>query len=108
MLQSKLFSKTSKEAPKDEPSINARLLEQAGFIQKVTAGVYTFMPLGLRVLQKIEQIVREEMDTVGAEVLMPSLQPKANWEATGRWDAMDVLFKLKSQLDTEYALAPDT
>ena len=68
-LQSKLFSKTSKDAPKDEPSVNARLLEQAGFVQKLTAGVYTFLPLGARVLRKIEDIVRQEMDTLGVEVL---------------------------------------
>lgn len=64
------------------------------------------MPLGARVLQKIEKIIREEMDTVGAEVLMPSLQPKENWVVTGRWDGLDVLFKLKSQHGYEYALGP--
>lgn len=106
MNQSQFFTKTIKEAPKDEPSINARLLEQAGFVQKVLAGVYTFMPLGNRVLQKIENIVREEMNTIGAEVLMPSLQPKENWMVTGRWEGLDVLFKLKSQHGYDYALGP--
>jgi prolyl-tRNA synthetase len=106
MLQSQLFSKTSKEAPKDEPSANARLLEQAGYIKKTLAGVYTFLPLGNRVLQKIEKIVRKHMDKVGTELLMSSLQPKDNWVKTGRWDEMDVLFKLESKHGNEYALGP--
>lgn len=106
MLQSRLFSKTSKEAPKEEISINAKLLEQAGYIQKVLAGVYTFLPLGIRVLHKIENIVRDEMNKIGTEILMPSLAPKENWEKTGRWNELDVLFKLKSQHGFEYALGP--
>jgi prolyl-tRNA synthetase len=106
MLQSNLFSKTSKEAPKDELSANALLLEQAGYIKKTLAGVYTFLPLGTRVLQKIETIVRKHMDKLGSELLMSSLQPKENWVKTGRWDEMDVLFKLKSQHGYEYALGP--
>jgi prolyl-tRNA synthetase len=106
MLQSNLFSKTSKEAPKDEPSANARLLEQAGYIKKTLAGVYTFLPLGNRVLRKIENIVRKHMDKISAELLLPSLQPKENWVKTGRWQEMDVLFKLQSQYGYEYALGP--
>jgi prolyl-tRNA synthetase len=106
MYQSKLVSKTSKEAPKDEISKNAQLLERAGFVQKVLAGVYTYLPLGNRVLQKIENIVREEMDRVGQEVFMPSLQPKESWDKTGRWEAVDVLFKLKSIHGYDYALGP--
>lgn len=107
MRQSKYFLKTSKTAQKDDVSINARLLEQAGFVQKVMAGVYNFLPLGLRVLSKIEQIVREEMNAVGAnEVLMPAMHPKENWTTTGRWDYMDVLFKVKSQHGYEVALGP--
>jgi len=106
MYQSKLFSKTSKEAPKEETSINAKLLEQAGFVQKVLAGVYNFLPLGNRVLQKIERIIREEMDKVSSEMLMPALQPKENWLETGRWQTLDVLFKIKSAHGFEYALGP--
>lgn len=106
MLQSKLGIKTSKEAPKEEMSKNARLLEQAGFVQKVLAGVYTYMPLGTRVLQKVENIVREEMNKLGQEIFMPSLQPKENWEKTDRWTAVDVLFKIESQHGFEYALGP--
>ena len=107
MKQSKYFLKTSKTKPADDTSVNAILLEQGGFVQKVMAGVYSYLPLGDRVLQKIENIVREEMDAIGGqEVFMPSLQPKANWEATGRWKDLDVLFKIKSQHGYEYALGP--
>ncbi|MCL5435803.1 MAG: His/Gly/Thr/Pro-type tRNA ligase C-terminal domain-containing protein [Patescibacteria group bacterium] len=107
MRQSQYFLKTSKTQPSDDPSVNARLLEQGGFVQKVMAGVYTFLPLGLRVLAKIEDIVRAEMDKIGAgEVLMPALQPKENWAKTGRWDELDVLFRLKSRHGYDYALGP--
>jgi prolyl-tRNA synthetase len=107
MLQSKLFYKTLKESPKDEASVNASLLIRAGFIDKVMAGVYNYLPLGHRVLKKIENIVREEMIAIGGqEVLMPVLHPKENWQRTGRWDIMSVLFKLKGTGDKEYALGP--
>jgi len=107
MLQSQLFTKMEKTPPRDEESINAKLLVQAGFVQKLMAGVYTFLPLGLRVLNKIENIVREEMNNAGAiEILMPSLQPKENWEATKRWDTFDALLKTKSKFGGEYALGP--
>lgn len=105
MLQSKLFTKTSKQAPKDEVSLNAQLLIRAGYVDKLMAGVYTYLPLGLRVLNKIKEIVREEMDKVGAqEILMPALSPKENWVATGRWDGLDVLFHLDGSEGKEYAL----
>jgi len=85
MLQSQLFTKTKKEAPKDEEAINARLLIRAGFIDKLMAGVYTFLPLGWKVLNRIEDIVREEMDKAGGqEIFMPALHSKENWETTGR------------------------
>jgi len=108
MLQSKLFPRTQKEAPKDEVSANARLLIRAGFIDKLMAGVYTYLPLGFRVLKKIENIIREEMEKAGGvEILMPSLQPKENWEKTGRWDTYDSLFKFVSYYSkTELALGP--
>jgi prolyl-tRNA synthetase len=107
MRQTDYFFKTSKNAPKDDVSINARLLEQGGYIKKEMAGVYTFLPLGLRVLAKIENIIREEMDKIGAnEVLMPALQPKENWVATKRWDSMDVLFKIDSPHGYKAALGP--
>ncbi|MDP3740770.1 MAG: aminoacyl--tRNA ligase-related protein [bacterium] len=107
MKQSQLFAKTLKTISGDEKSINAQLLERAGFVQKVMAGVYSYLPLGQRVLIKIENIVREEMNSVGGqEVLMPSLHPKENWIATGRWTGLDVLFKIKSQHGYDYALGP--
>lgn len=107
MRQSQYFSKTSKVAPKDDTSINAKLLEQGGFIQKTMSGVYTYLPLGLKVLAKIENIIREEMNRVGGqEILMPAMQPKDNWVTTGRWDAMDILFKVKSEHGYELALGP--
>jgi prolyl-tRNA synthetase len=93
MRQSQLFTKTRKEAPADEVSKNAILLTRAGYIHKEMAGVYTFLPLGLRVLAKIENIVRRHMDTIGTELLMPSLSPRENWEKTGRAGTVDVLMK---------------
>lgn len=107
MKQSKLFSKTRREAPKDEVSKNAELLIRAGFIYKDMAGVYTFLPLGLRVLNKISNIIREEMNKLGAEeMLLTSLQDKKVWEKTGRWsdDVVDNWFKTKLKNDTELGL----
>ncbi len=107
MRQSKLFTKILKEFPKDEESVNARFLIRAGFIDKLMAGVYTFLPLGLRVLNKIENIAREEMNEIGGkEILMPALHPKENWEKTGRFNSFDALFKLKSKYGGEMALGP--
>lgn len=108
MLQSQLFTKTKREAPKDEEAKNAQLLIRAGFINKEMAGVYSFLPLGLKVLRKIENIIRKEMESIGGEeILMPSLQPKANWQQTGRWNTYDSLFKFPSFYSkTDYALGP--
>jgi prolyl-tRNA synthetase len=107
MKQSQLFTKTKKEAPKDEASVNAELLIRAGYIDKLMAGVYSFLPLGWRVMQKIENIIREEIGAIGGqELFMPTLQPKENWEKTGRWDAMDDLYKVKDKSDREFALGP--
>jgi len=98
--------KTLREAPRDADTVNHKLLVQAGFVRQLMAGVYTYLPFGLRVLNKISQIVREEMDAIGGkEVLMPLLHPAANWKQSGGWDEVDVLFKLKSRTDKEYALA---
>ncbi len=97
MRQSELFTKTLREAPKKEKSLNAIFLQRAGFIHKEMAGVYTFLPLGLRVLRKIENIVREEVKAIAAqEVLMSVLQPKEIWEKTGRWSkglGREVMYK---------------
>jgi len=106
MKQSQLFTRTSKNAPADAESANARLLTQGGFIDQLTAGVYTYLPLGLRVLKNIQNIVREEMNALGAqEVLMPALHPKSLYDATERWDAIDVLFKTEGAGEKEYALS---
>lgn len=106
MKYSKLFSKTLRSAPAGAETINHRLLVQAGYVRQVMAGVYTYTPLGLRVLNNISQIVREEMDAIGGqEVLMPLLHPSAIWKQTGGWDKIDVLFKVKSRSDKDYALA---
>lgn len=98
MLQSKLFTKTKKEAPADEVSRNAELLVRAGYIHKEMAGVYAYLPLGVRVLEKIKGIIREEMNKVGGqEVYMTTLQPRDIWEKTDRWDdsKVDNWFKTK-------------
>ena len=96
MRQSKLFTKTRKEAPADEVSKNAQLLLRAGYIYKNMAGAYSFLPLGLRVIDKINTIIREEMNAIGGqEIHMPSLQEPALWQKSGRWDdeKVDVWFK---------------
>lgn len=105
MRQSQLFTRTVKELPKDEVSFNAQTLIRAGFIDKLGAGIYTFLPLGLRVLNKISNIVREEINAVGGqEILMPALTPKDCWETTNRWATFDALFRLSGSDEKEYAL----
>ena len=87
MLQSKLFSKTKKDIPADEQARNAQLLIQAGYVFKEMAGVYTLLPLGIRVVQKIENIIRDEMNRIGGtEMKTTVLQNKDAWEKSGRWD----------------------
>src|ERR1700741_764061 len=108
MRTSELFTKTRKEALADETARNAQLLIQAGFVYKVMAGVYAYTPLGLRVLENIKQIVREEMNAAsGQELIMTNLQRQETWESTGRWsdEVVDVWFKTKLQDDTELGLA---
>jgi prolyl-tRNA synthetase len=108
MLYSTLLGKTKKEAPKDETSLNAQLLIRGGFIQKELSGVYVFMPLGVRVLNKIVEIIREEMIKVdGQEVLLSALQNPELWEKSGRWDdsVMDIWFKTKLASGSELGLA---
>tara|TARA_B100001245_G_scaffold69764_1_gene49115 strand:+ start:1028 stop:2278 length:1251 start_codon:yes stop_codon:yes gene_type:complete len=104
MRLSQLFTKTSKTVPADETARNAQLLIRAGYVYKVMAGVYAYTPLGLRVLENIKRIVREEMNAVdGQEIVMSSLQRKETWENTGRWDdeVVDVWFKSKLKDETE-------
>ena len=107
MKQSKLFGKTRREVSKDEKSINAELLIKAGFIEKHMAGVYNYLPLGLRVFRKVENIIREEMDAIdGQEMLMTALQPKELWQQTGRWDEMgDIMYQFEDGHGSEVGLA---
>lgn len=108
MKQSQLFTKTTKIGPAGEESRNAQLLERAGFIYKNLSGVYTFLPLGFRVLQKIIQIIREEMDAIGGvEMLGNTLQDPAVWQKTKRWEDKDfeVWFKTKLKTGGELGLA---
>jgi prolyl-tRNA synthetase len=107
MKVSNLFTKTLKEAPADEQSKNAILLIRAGYIHKEMAGVYAYLPLGLKVVENIKQIVREEMNAIGSnELIMTGLQRKDVWEKTGRWDdkVVDIWFKTKLQDGTELGL----
>src|SRR3989344_115669 len=108
MLYSTLLGKTKKEAPKDETSLNAQLLIRGGFVQKEMAGAYIYMPLGLKVLEKLTQIIREEIEAIeGQEVLMTTLQNPETWKKTGRWDdrVVDVWFKSKLATGADVGLA---
>ncbi len=105
MQMSKMAATPAKNPPKDAETVNHRLLVQAGFVRQLMAGVYTYLPLGLKVLRKVEQIVREEMNAIGGEeILMPMLHPSEIWKTTGGWDNIDVLFKVKSRTEKDYAL----
>ncbi len=104
MLQSHLFTKVQKSFPKDEEAINAKYLLRAGFVQKMSAGVFAYLPLGLRVLQKINTIIREEMNAIGAEeLLFSTLVAKEYWEKTGRW-GINVGYEFKAPSGEEVAL----
>src|SRR4030042_6128809 len=107
MLQSKLFPKTRKEAPKDAESTNHKLLVRGGFIDQLMAGSWTLLPLGWRVVEKINAIIREESNATGAqEILMPLLHPKKIWNETGRWEkAREVMYQFKDARGKEYALS---
>ncbi len=107
MRLSTLSTKTVKDVSKLDVSRNAQLLTQAGFVDQLMAGVYSYLPLGVKVLSNIENIIRQEMDSLGAqEILMPALQPREIWDQTERWDKIDVLFKLKGSGDRDLALGP--
>jgi prolyl-tRNA synthetase len=108
MRQSKLFTKTRRDAPSDEVAKNAQLLVRAGYIHKEMAGVYSYLPLGLRTLNKIIQIIREEMNTIGGEeVLLTTLQNPETWKKTDRWndEVVDVWFKTQLKSGSELGLA---
>src|SRR5437870_7036389 len=99
---------TLKETPAEAEITSHKLLLRAGLIRKLTGGLYTFLPLGLRALRKIEQIIREEMNRAGAlELLMPALQPPEIWQQSGRYEtARDVLFKVRDRSKKEWVLGP--
>lgn len=108
MKMSKLFVQTLRENPSDAEVVSHKMLARAGYIKKLTSGVYTYMPLMWRVLKKIENIVRDEMDKAGAqELLMPFVQPKELWEESGRWEVYGrELMRLKDRHDREMCLGP--
>ncbi len=108
MRWSQTFIPTLKESPSDAEIISHKLLLRAGLVRKLTGGLYTFLPMGLRVLRKIEQIIREELNRAGGiEVLMPALQPPEIWQQSGRYEtARDVLFKVKDSAQREWVLGP--
>ena len=108
MLFSKILLPTLKDAPQEAEVISHKLMLRAGMVRKVASGIYTWLPLGLKVLRKIENIVREEMDTSGAqEVLMPMVQPKELWDETNRWEKMGPeLLRIKDRHDRDFCLGP--
>ncbi len=107
MRYSELFPKAKKTPPKDAESVNHKLLVRAGFIDQLMSGSWTLLPLGLRVINKINNIIREEMNAIGAlEMLMPLLHPKDIWNETGRWEkAGEIMYKLVDKNEREYALS---
>jgi prolyl-tRNA synthetase len=108
MRQSQLFIPTLKEAPKDAEVISHKVMVRAGMIKQIAAGIYAYLPLGLKVLQNIERIVREEMDALGAsELLLPALTPADLWKESGRWDKYGPeLMRLKDRKDRDFLLGP--
>jgi prolyl-tRNA synthetase len=108
MKFSRTLIPTLREAPSDADNVSAQLMQRAGLIRKVASGIYEWLPLGLRALRKVEQIVREEMNKVdGQEVWLPVIQPKQLWEETGRWGIYGKeLLRLKDRKDAEFCFAP--
>ncbi|PIZ14028.1 MAG: proline--tRNA ligase, partial [Elusimicrobia bacterium CG_4_10_14_0_8_um_filter_37_32] len=108
MKLSQLFLPTLKETPSDADTISQVLMIRSGMIRKISSGIYEWLPLGLRVLKKVEQIIREEMDMIGGqEVWLPLLSPKELWEETGRWNLYGKeLFRIKDRKNAEFCLAP--
>ncbi len=108
MRASRFFVSTLKEAPSDAEIVSHKLMLRAGMIKRLGSGIYNYMPMGLRVIRKVENIVREEMDRAGAiELLMPLVQPAELWQETGRWDKMGPeLLRLKDRHGRDFALQP--
>ena len=108
MRWSQTFIPTLKESPSDAEIISHKLLLRAGLVRKLTGGLYTFLPMGLRVLRKIEQIIREELDRSDAqELLMPVVQPAELWQETGRWEKMGPeMLRMQDRNDRDFCLGP--
>src|SRR2546423_9388822 len=108
MRWTQTFIPPLRETPAEAEIISHKLLLRAGLVRKLTGGLYTFLPLGLRALRKVEQIIREEMNCAGAlELLMPALQPPEIWQQSGRYEtARDVLFKVRDRAKKEWVLGP--
>src|SRR3954466_15550779 len=108
MRASRFFISTLKEAPSDAEIVSHKLMMRAGMIKRLGSGIYTYMPLGLRIIRKVEAIIREEMNEAGAiELLMPLVQPAELWQETGRWDKMGPeLLRLKDRHGRDFALQP--
>ncbi len=108
MRMSKMYMPTLKEDPAEAEIESHKLLLRAGMIRRLVSGVYSYLPLGYRVIRKVEQIVREEMDAAGSqELLMSAIQPRELWEATGRWDNFGPeMWKLKDRNSREFCLGP--
>nr|MDQ3574873.1 proline--tRNA ligase [Actinomycetota bacterium] len=107
MRMSRLFLRTLRDPPADAEAVSHQLLVRAGYIRRLASGIYTFLPLGWRLLQNVQRVVREEMDAAGAqEMLMPILQPEDIWAQTGRLSTMeDILFRLRAK-GGDFVLAP--
>ncbi len=108
MYYSKLFIPTLKQSPADAEVVSHKLMVRAGMIRQLAAGIYSILPLGLRVLKKVEQIIREEMDRIGGqEVFLPSIQPAELWQESGRWELYGKeLMRLKDRHDREFCYGP--
>jgi prolyl-tRNA synthetase len=108
MKASQFFIRTLKEAPADAEIVSHKLMMRAGLIRKLSAGIYNYMPMGLKVIRKVENIIREEMDKAGAiELLMPVVQPAELWQETGRWDKMGPeLLRIKDRHDRDFLIQP--
>ena len=108
MRLSQFHLRTTKETPADAEIISHQLMLRAGMVRKLASGLYTWSPLGLRVLRKVEAVIREEMNRAGAiELLMPTIQPRELWEETGRWQKFGgQLLKIKDRKEAEYCYSP--
>ncbi|MEP6908691.1 MAG: proline--tRNA ligase, partial [Pseudoxanthomonas sp.] len=108
MRLSQFHLRTSKETPADAEIISHQLMLRAVMVRKLASGLYTWSPLGLRVLRKVEAVIREEMNRAGAiELLMPTIQPRELWDETGRWEKFgNQLLKIKDRKEAEYCYSP--